>query len=196
MRADWARLKGPLRVREVTGIGRGMAESIARESFETAANRLLPTLYRVAKRLTMNAADGEDLVSQTLLAAAKGWHGFDGRFPKTWMLKIMRNQHLQNRERQSHRPETTALDDKFDASDDADVWRDVDLRIVRDRILEELDKLPEEYRMAVALCDIEQMEYAEAADALAIPVGTLRSRLHRGRHALRQRLSHYVEAES
>jgi len=164
----------------------------AKESFETAARRLLPTLYRVAKGFTGDASDAEDLVGQTLLSAAKGWNGFDGRYPRTWMVKIMRNQHIQNRERLANRPQTTAIDEGAELSDARDRWREVDARVVRDRVVEELRKLPDEYRLAVVLCDVEQLDYAQAAESLGVPIGTLRSRLHRGRHALRQRLAHFV----
>ena len=164
----------------------------AEDGFEAVARRLLPTLYRVARGFTGDASEAEDLVGQTLLSAAKGWNGFDGRFPKTWMVKIMRNQHIQNRERQASRPQTTAIDEGAELSDGKDVWREEDARLVRDRVVDELRKLPDEYRLAVVLCDVEQLDYAQAAESLGVPIGTLRSRLHRGRHALRQRLAHFV----
>jgi RNA polymerase sigma-70 factor (ECF subfamily) len=163
-----------------------------RHTFETAARELIPALYRVALRLTRHAADAEDLVSQTLLAAAKGWHTFDGRLPKPWFMRVMRNEHLHCLRHRASRPQTTNIDDTPEASDTTDVWREVDVRLVGERIIEELDKVPDEYRVAVVLCDIEQMTYDEAAKALDVPIGTVRSRLHRGRHLLRQRLAYLL----
>ena len=163
-----------------------------RNTFETAARELLPSLYRVALRFTGHAADAEDLVSQTLLAAAKGWHTFDGRMPKPWFMRVMRNEHLHSLRRAASRPQTTDIEAVPEISDTTDVWREVDVKLVGERIVEELDKVPDEYRVAVVLCDIEQMTYDEAAKTLDVPVGTVRSRLHRGRHLLRQRLAYLL----
>lgn len=163
-----------------------------RERFDSTVREHLRSLYRVARRLSGSAADAEDLVSQTLLAAAKGWHGFDGRFPKTWLLKVMRNEHLRALRTKASRPPTTDIDGVPETSGASDVWTEVDLKLVGERIVEELDRVPEAYREAVVLCDIEQMSYDEAAATLDIPIGTVRSRLHRGRHMLRQRLAHLI----
>lgn len=157
--------------------------------FETTVRRELNTLYRVAQRLTGKAADAEDLVGQTLLAAAKAWNNFDGRHPKAWLIAILRNERNRSIRTASSRPQTADIE-AAELADGDGGWKDVDLKIIGDHILATLDKIPEEYRLAVALCDVEQLTYEEAAEVLGVPAGTIRSRLHRGRHALRNRLSH------
>lgn len=161
------------------------------DDFEKTVRQELAALYRFAQRLTMNSAEAEDLVGQTLLSAAKAWEKFDGRYAKAWLMTIMRNERLHNLRRAASRPQTADVASE-DLSDGDGGWRDVDLKIIGDHILEALDRIPEEYRLAVSLCDVEQLTYEEAADVLGVPAGTIRSRLHRGRHALRNRLAHLV----
>lgn len=157
--------------------------------FETTVRKELSTLYRVAQRLTGKAAEAEDLVGATLLSAAKAWNNFDGRHPKAWLIAILRNERNRTIRTAASRPQTADIE-AGDLSDGDGGWKDVDLKIIGDHILAALDKIPEEYRLAVALCDVEQLTYEEAAEVLGVPAGTIRSRLHRGRHALRNRLSH------
>lgn len=162
-------------------------KTAARESFEAVALSEIGLLYRVARRLALNSSDAEDLVGQTLCAAAKAWGTFDGRYARSWLLTILKNEHLKGIRRSGSRPRTVALSEGFEYGDDG-FEKESDDRTLADQILAELDELPEEFRIAVALCDVEQMSYAEAADSLGIPVGTVRSRLFRGRRALRERL--------
>jgi RNA polymerase sigma-70 factor (ECF subfamily) len=162
-----------------------------KSSYEEVALAEIPVLYRVARRLVLNDADAEDLVGQTLLLGARGWAAFDGRHPRSWLIRILRNEHLAKLRQRSSRSET-GLDEVAEPSDEG-FWEEVSWRAVGDDILRELDRLPEEYRMAVALCDIEEMSYEEAAEAMDVPVGTVRSRVFRGRRLLRARLVHAVE---
>ncbi len=167
-----------------------MARAIA-ITFEEVVGKELATLYRVARRLTLNGPEAEDLVGQTLLNAAKAWSKFDGQYPRSWLLKILKNEHLGSLRKSAARPVTVSIGDR-DAYDDGP-WNAVDWQIVGSNIIEELDRLPEEYRLAVALCDVEEMSYEEAALAMSIPVGTVRSRLFRGRRILRNRLASLVD---
>jgi RNA polymerase sigma-70 factor (ECF subfamily) len=156
--------------------------------FEKAALTELPLLYRVARRYAMNAAEAEDLVGQTLLAAAKAWANFDGRHVRSWLITILKNEHLKAIRTRSSRPRTIALEDHSSDAADGDIGEEINQRAFVDDILRELDNLPEDFRMAVALCDVEQMSYEDAAASLGIPIGTVRSRLFRGRRALREKL--------
>lgn len=150
-------------------------------------------LYRVARRMALNDADAEDLVGQSLLLAAKAWGKFDGRHPRSWLIRIMRNEHTGRiRQRASH-PET-GLEEVAELSEDG-FWEEVSWRAVGTDILRELDRLPEEYRLAVSLCDVEEMSYEQAAEAMEVAVGTVRSRLFRGRRMLRSRLVHAIGEE-
>ena len=159
----------------------------AKPDFEKAALGELGLLYRVARRYAMNATDAEDLVSQTLLAAAKAWDGFDGKHLRSWLITILKNEHLKAIRHRASRPKTVGLDDSFELPQESPA-NEIDQRAFVEDILRELDGLPEDFRMAVALCDVEQMSYEDAAAALGIPIGTVRSRLFRGRRALREKL--------
>lgn len=156
-----------------------------RPTFEAVALAELPVLYRVARRLTLNAEEAEDLVGQALLNATKSWSSFDGAHPRSWLIKIMRNVFLESK--RSYAPVAQELDEQ--TSDGTDVVSCINAKTIAENIYQELDRMPEEYRLAVALCDVEEMTYEEAADALGVPVGTVRSRLFRGRRILRDKVA-------
>jgi RNA polymerase sigma-70 factor (ECF subfamily) len=162
-----------------------MAED-RRKSFENTVAAELPVMYRVARRLVIEPSDAEDLVGQALLLAAKAWTGFDGRHARSWLLKILRNEYVASMRRKAARPVTVPLE-RADAVPAAP-WDGTPAPSTGADLLKELDLLPDEYRLAVALCDMEEMSYAEAAEAMEVPVGTVRSRLYRGRMMLRDRL--------
>lgn len=154
--------------------------------FDAAVRGELTVLYRVARRLALNESDAEDLVGSTLLQAARAWDGFDGRYLRSWLVQILRNEHLGLLRRRGRRPEAS-LEEAVEPSDEG-FWEAVSWRAVGDDLIRELDRVPEDYRMAVVLCDVEGMAYEEAAKAMGVPVGTVRSRLFRGRRLLRARL--------
>ncbi len=158
-----------------------------RESFEQVALRELEVLYRVAKRLTTNSTDAEDLVGSTFLNAARAWPTFDGRHARSWLITILRNEWLQLLRRRGIRQETP-LEAVAEPSDEG-FWRRVEVRLDSEVILAALDALPEEYRMPIVLCDVEEMDYAEAAKVLELQPATLRTRLFRGRKMLQARLA-------
>lgn len=146
----------------------------------------LGKLYRVAQRMAASESDAEDLVANTLLAAFKSCSQCDGRHPFAWLVRIMLNCKLHDaRNQRSHTSEQVDDDSLIDA---AAHHRLLD-SVQHLDILAALDKLPEEYRVAVCLCDMEELDYAEAAIALNVPVGTIRSRLNRGRKLLQNYLS-------
>jgi RNA polymerase sigma-70 factor (ECF subfamily) len=161
------------------------------ERFDEAARRELPVLYRVALRLTRHEADAEDLVGQVLLQAHKAWATFDGRYVRSWLIRILKNEFYHSR-RKPGAMGNLNLEMVEEPSDDG-FWEQVSWNAVGENILRELDKIPEEYRLAVALCDVEEMSYEEAAQALEVPVGTVRSRLFRGRRLLRAKLVHIMD---
>jgi RNA polymerase sigma-70 factor, ECF subfamily len=150
-------------------------------------------LYRMAKRLARDDSDAEDLVSQTLLLAARAWSSFDGRYGRSWLIKIMKNEHLRVIRSGASRPQTVSIETAPEQYSSGSEWRDLDAKMIGDGVIHELDSMPEEYKLAVALCDIEGLSYQEAAEALEVPVGTVRSRLFRGRRILRDRLAWSVE---
>lgn len=152
----------------------------------------IDVLLRVAHTLVARPADAEDLVQDTLLRAYRGMDGFDGRHPRAWLLTIMRNAQI-NRTRR-RRP--VLLDDPDAAlerlGNDEDGHAGPEAVVVGAQfdtvVANGLDELPDRLRRAIELVDIDQLTYAEAAEVLGVPIGTLMSRLHRARVRLRDRL--------
>jgi len=149
-------------------------------------------LLRVALSLTRRPADAEDLVQDTLIRAYQGMAGFDGSHPRAWLLTILRNANV-NRNRR-RRPELlddpaatldrlVATDGGGDSPEALVVGESFDA-VISDA----LASLPERFRQVVDLVDVDGLSYAEAAEALGIPVGTVMSRLHRARTRMRHRL--------
>jgi len=168
--------------------------------FESLVLPHLDTLYRVGRRLTGEAADAEDLVQETLLRAWRGWGGFTaGSNARAWLLTILRNTFISRW--RSRRREGTPV--SIDDADPNAVLRAVQRedpegnffeRVVDTQVLAAVEGLPEEYREAVVLSDLEGLPYAEVAQVLGIPVGTVKSRLFRARRLLQRALhDHAVE---
>ncbi len=159
------------------------------EAFQRLVVPELSALLRVARALTHNAHDAEDLVQDTLLRAFNAMGGFDGAHPRAWLFTILRNTHI-NRNRR-RRPDV--FDDPQDAESIPEL-RQSDPSVLaeqaafRDAVIAAIAALPEKMRVVVALVDIEQCTYAEVAMALDIPIGTVMSRLHRGRRHIKERL--------
>lgn len=150
-------------------------------------------LYRVARRMAKDADDAEDLVSQTLMRAHQAWERFDGQHLRSWLIRILRNEFLKSLRNQT---ETTSIDEAdFELAHSTSLFTSVVEKISVDLIFEELDNLSPEFAIVIQLCDIEQMSYEDAAQALDIPIGTVRSRLFRARLALRNKLMHRIGTE-
>lgn len=147
------------------------------------------TLYRVGLAITGNRAEAEDLVQDSLIRAYRGLGGFDGSNPRGWLLTILRNTHL-NRHRR-RRPglltDPNSVDHFAAAAPGAD---DEALTDVFDAEVESaLATLPEPQRKVIELVDVDGLSYREAAEVLDVAIGTVMSRLHRGRRRIRRRLS-------
>jgi RNA polymerase sigma-70 factor (ECF subfamily) len=104
--------------------------------FEAAALAELPVLYRVAKRMTLNSDAAEDLVSQTLLRAAAGWASFDGRYARSWLIRIMHNIYSKEMNKLGAQLVQVPLDETTATT--GDVWKDLDARLLSRSIIEEL----------------------------------------------------------
>lgn len=162
-------------------------------AFERYVLPEIDVMLRVARSLTRNAADAEDLVQDSLLRAYKAIDRFDGRHPRAWLLTILRNTNI-NRNRR-RRPELLRDPDvqlEQAAQDPADEERSrpdrfVDLEF--DAALERaLDDLSPTFREVIELVDVDGLAYAEAAAVINAPIGTVMSRLHRGRKKIREAL--------
>ena len=173
--------------------------------FEREALAHLPTLMAVSSRLTRSSVESEDLVQDTLLKALRAReHFMPGSNMRAWLLRILTNTFI-NRYRRGGL-ERSVLDGP-DADPLADGWvgaatmesmRDPEsgaLRsILEKEIVTALDELPEEFRLAVVLSDVEELSYKEIADIMGCPIGTVMSRLHRGRRILKKRLYEHARA--
>jgi len=171
-------------------------------AFETEALASLDSLYRAALRLTRRPADAEDLVQETYLKAFRAADQFKpGTNLRAWLFTILHNT-ARNRARDRAR-DTVSVDSEFvdraadappPAGRSAGAAETPESLLLRDTLAPELqaaiDALPEAFRQAVWLRDVEEFSYAEIAEMLSIPVGTVMSRISRGRHMLFDRLSH------
>ncbi len=152
----------------------------------------LDVLYRVAYSITRNKTDSEDLVQDTLLRAYRAIDRFDGRYPRAWLLTIMRNAQV-NRVRRKrpelmHDPDETMSRMADESAEAADAETQLMDQEFEAPIESALAALPKKFRKVVELVDLNELSYQEAADALGIPVGTVMSRLHRARRNIRQHL--------
>ncbi len=152
----------------------------------------IEVLYRVARSITRNATDAEDLVQDTMLRAYRAIGRFDGRHPRAWLLTIMRNAQI-NRVRRKRPelmrdPDATMERVASEDTDDSDPEAQVLDRGYDAAIEAALDALPERFRTVVELVDVQALSYQEAADFLGVPTGTIMSRLHRARTRIRKHL--------
>lgn len=172
----------------------------AARGFEAEALPHLDSLYRMALRLTADPSRAEDLVQETMLKAYRAWAQFrPGTNARAWLLTILRNTFINEYRRRKREP--LAVD--IDAVEPHAIFRDVATadpegaffdRIVDERVLAAIDELPDEFREVLALSDMEGLSYAEIAETLEIPIGTVKSRLFRARRLLQASLyAHAVE---
>ncbi len=150
----------------------------------------LEVLFRVARRLTGDATEAEDLVQDALVRAFRALDRFDGRHPRAWLLTILRNTHYNRRRKRT----PDLLEDEVaqrlpDPDDAADGTADKALASgFQPLVKEALGKLSLRHRQVIALVDLDQLTYREAAELLGVPPGTVMSRLHRARAKVRAHL--------
>ncbi|HEY3022337.1 MAG TPA: sigma-70 family RNA polymerase sigma factor [Actinomycetota bacterium] len=169
-----------------------------RERFEREVLPLLPNLYSAALRMTRNPADAEDLVQETYLRAYRGFSGFEeGTNLRAWMYRILTNTFINSYRKKQREPVTVQEDDLdewylFDKLGESGVEPSAEAEVIRgmpdEDVQKALEALPEGFRLAVLLADVEGFSYKEIAEILGIPIGTVMSRLHRGRRALEKAL--------
>jgi RNA polymerase sigma-70 factor (ECF subfamily) len=169
-----------------------------RERFEREVLPLLPNLFSAALRMTRNPADAEDLVQETYLRAYRGFSGFEeGNNLRAWMYRILTNTFINSYRKKQREPVTVQEDDLdewylFDKLGESGVEPSAEAEVIRsmpdEDVQKALEALPEGFRLAVLLADVEGFSYKEIAQILGIPIGTVMSRLHRGRRALEKAL--------
>jgi RNA polymerase sigma-70 factor (ECF subfamily) len=176
------------------------------QTFEEQALPLMPQLYGAALRWTRNPSDAEDLVQETYAKAFGAWAKFEqGTNLKAWMFRIMTNTHINLYNKKAKDKAKTALDDLEDwqigsgesvtarstRSAEAEALDNLPSGIIKNA----LDEIPDEFRMVVYYAVVEGLPYAEIAEVMDTPVGTVMSRLHRGKKLLRTLLQDYAKQE-
>ena len=176
-----------------------------RSAFADEAMQYAPQLYSAALRMTRNSADAEDLVQETFLKAYRSFAGFqEGTNLRAWLFRILTNTYINVYRAKQRRPIETDLDDVEDlymyrrigalqSSSRSAEDQMFDL-FTDDEVKQSLEELPENFRLPVLLADVEGFAYKEIAEMLDIPIGTVMSRLHRGRKAMQKRLFDYAQA--
>jgi RNA polymerase sigma-70 factor (ECF subfamily) len=173
--------------------------SVDPTEFEREALNHLSSMLAVATRLTRNPAEAEDLVQDTFVKAMRARQQFEaGTNMRAWLLRILTNTFI-NRYRRGglekavlEGPDADPLADGWIGSATLSAMRDPESAALRPMLEKEirdaLDELPDEFRLAVLLADVEELSYREIADIMGCPIGTVMSRLHRGRRLLKSRL--------
>jgi RNA polymerase sigma-70 factor (ECF subfamily) len=179
-----------------------MGLSVAdKKNFSSDAMQFTENLYSAALRMTHNAADAEDLVQETFLKAYRGYDSFQaGTNLKAWLYRILTNTYINIYRAKKRRPDESNLEDVEDlylyrrlgGLEAVQAGRSAEEEVL-DRITDTdvkaaIDSLPEQFRLAVVLSDIEGFSYKEIAEIMDVPLGTVMSRLHRGRRAMQRAL--------
>jgi RNA polymerase sigma-70 factor, ECF subfamily len=170
-------------------------------NFAELAMQHMGSLYTAALRMTRNPSDAEDLVQETYLKAYRAFGTFqEGTNLKAWLYKILTNTFINSYRSKKRRPEQTELDDVEDlylyrrmggleaVAAGRSAEEEVLDHFTESDVKEAVESLPDQFRMAVLLADVEGFSYKDIAEILDIPIGTVMSRLHRGRKALQKAL--------
>jgi len=172
------------------------------KDFEQQTLPHMEILYNYALRMTGNTEDAKDLLQETFLKAYRFWNKFEqGTNLRAWLFRIMKNTYINVYRKESKEPDKVDYNDienyydliRDQNSDDNDLQTKIFGQLLDDDVSNALESLPEEFRTVVILCDIEGLTYEEIAEFSQIPVGTVRSRLHRGRKLLYAKLYDYAK---
>jgi RNA polymerase sigma-70 factor (ECF subfamily) len=175
--------------------------------FADQAMEYMGSLYSAALRMTRNPSDAEDLVQETYLKAYRAFGSFqEGTNLKAWLYRILTNTFINSYRSRRRRPEQTELDEVEDlylyrrlggleaVSAGRSAEEEVLEHFTEGEVKAAVEALPDQFRMAVLLADVEGFSYKEIAEILDVPIGTVMSRLHRGRRALQKTLHEFGKA--
>ncbi len=186
----------PSTIRTHTRVSQSDADR--RTAFEQEALPHLDAVYRVALRLSGDPSQAEDLSQETMLKAYRSWHQYQpGTNARAWLLTILRHTFINQYRRTKHHKATVDVTEVehytvFHDVQDADPEGTFFDQIIDEEIYQAIDALPDEFRETVVLSDVEGLSYAEIAEITGVPVGTVKSRLYRGRRLLQKQLYDYA----
>lgn len=172
------------------------------QEFEQEAIPHMDILFNYALRMTANSDDANDLVQETYLKAYRFWDKYEkGTNIRAWLFRIMKNSYINRYRKETKEPETVDYNDiqnfynsiRYESSDPNDLQEKIFGGLLEDDVARAIEALPEDFRTVVILCDIEGLSYEEIAKFVDCTIGTVRSRLHRGRKMLRARLLSYAK---
>ena len=173
--------------------------------FAEQAMEFAPQLYSAALRMTRNRADAEDLVQETYLKGFRSFHTFtEGTNLRAWLFRILTNTYINKYRAKQRRPDETDLGEiedlylyrRMSSFDDPSLGRSAEDSLMSmladDQVKAALESLPDNFRLPVILADVDGFSYKEIAEMLDVPIGTVMSRLHRGRKAMQKALYEYA----
>ena len=184
---------------------RGIAEDArARVRFEEEVLELSEQVYRVARRLVSTREEAEDLVQETYARAFRSWRSYTpGTNLRAWLFRILTNLNIDRGRREQRSPSTQPLEEgdyflynRLEADGGSDDEARVVERLSQDEIVQALAEVPHDFRDVIVLVDIGDFTYQDAAQILDIPIGTVMSRLHRGRRILKKELAEATVGDS
>jgi len=174
-----------------------------RARFEEEVLELSDQVYRVARRLVASREEAEDLVQETYARAFRSWRSYTpGTNLRAWLFRILTNLNIDRGRREQRAPTTQPLEEgdyflynRLEAESGAEDEERIVERLSQDGIVEALSAVPHDFRDVIVLVDIGDFTYQDAAQILDIPIGTVMSRLHRGRRILKQQLAEVAVGE-
>lgn len=170
--------------------------------FEAEAMPHMDLLYNFALRTTGDPDDAKDLLQETYLKAYRFWDKYEkGTNIRAWLFRIMKNSYINRYRKETREPDKVDYEDvenfydsiRDDSKETSDLQQRMFGNLLGDEVTTALQELPDDFRTVVILCDIEGLTYEEIAEFLNCPIGTVRSRLHRGRKMLQARLHAYAK---
>ena len=174
------------------------------QDFEKEALPHMDVLYNYALRTTGNQDDAQDLLQETFLKAYRFWDKYEkGTNIRAWLFRIMKNSYINRYRKETKEPDKVDYGDienfyntiRAEYTDTNDLQEKLFGNLLGDEVAKALESLPEDFRTVVILCDIEEMTYEEIAEFIERPIGTVRSRLHRGRKLLQAKLFEYARKQ-
>ena len=172
------------------------------KEFEAEAYPHKDILFNFALRTTGDKDDAHDLLQETFMKAFRFWDKYEkGTNIRAWLFRIMKNSYINRYRKETREPGMVDYDDvenfydsiRDDSTDSNDLQKRMYSNMLSDEVTEALQSLPEDFRTVVILCDIEGLMYDEISEFLNCPIGTVRSRLHRGRKMLEEKLYDYAK---